>query len=99
MFDNNGNYLAEEHWLGDSNSSAVQSLDVARFVSNLEQSNPAPSAATQYFVRFRIDPYGQTGAGFTFTEMDAVAVPEPATGLLLLGALPFLWAFRRGRNS
>ena len=99
LFNSSGGYLAESHWLGDNNSSAVQTLDVAQFVSDLSQSNPALDAATQYYVRFRIDPFGQAGAGFSFTEISAVPVPEPATGLLLLGALPLLWAARRARRS
>jgi hypothetical protein len=93
LFNSSGGYLAEKQWLGDNNSSAVQTLDVAQFVSNLVPSNPSLSAATEYWVRFRVDPYGQAGAGFTYTELSAV--PEPTTGLFLLTGLPLLWLARR----
>ncbi len=95
LFNATGSYLAESHWLGDNNSTAVQTLDVAQFAANLAQSNPALAAATQYELRFRVDPYGSAGAGFSFDQITATSVPEPATGLLLLGGFPALWAVRR----
>jgi hypothetical protein len=94
LFNSSGGYLAEKQWLGDNNSSAAQTVNVAQFASDL-----GVSGAAQYWVRFRVDPFGQAGAGFTFTEMDAVAVPEPTSGLLFLGALPLLWAARKANRS
>ncbi len=97
LFNSSGGYLAESQWLGDNNSTSVQTLDVAQFAANLAQSNPALANATEYWVRFRVDPWGSAGAGFTFTELSAV--PEPATGLLFLAGLPLLWIARRAKKS
>ncbi len=97
LFDSSGTYLSESQWLGDNNSSAVQTLDVAQFAANLAQSNPALANATEYWVRFRIDPWGQAGAGFTYTEL--TAVPEPGTALLVLAGLPLLWMARRAKQA
>ncbi len=82
FFDAADQYLSENVWVNDTNSLAVQELaDVQALAGN-------PSA-TSYVLRFRIQPWGQAGAAFTFDQIEAV--PEPASlSLLAMGSLMVL---------
>jgi hypothetical protein len=93
FFNATGNFLGEKTWLGDTNTTQPQTLDVQQ----LAITDGLPTAA-QYFLRLRMDPFNTAGAGFTYTEIDTAAavVPEPAS-LSLIGAAGMLLAARRRR--
>jgi PEP-CTERM motif-containing protein len=82
FFDGADQYITESVWVNDTNSLAVQELsDIAGFAAN-------PSAAS-FVLRFRIQPWGQAGAAFTFDQIEVV--PEPASmALMAMGGLMIL---------
>lgn len=90
FFDGSDSFISEQAWIGDTNSVAVQSLDVENWVST-------PVGAEQYFLRFRILPFTSTDGGFTFTQMAAVPEPTVASFLLAGGLLTLMR--RRHRKS
>ncbi len=95
LFDSAGNYLTEKNWLGDGQYTTPQSVDVEQFAID----NGYGATAAQYWLHIRVDPYGQAPADYTLSQISAVAVPEPATGLLLLAGLPILWIARRNKQQ
>ncbi len=63
VFDTSDQFLAEMVWIGDTDSTTIQEMpDVAAFVDN-------PSAAS-FVLRFRIQPYDQANAAFTFDQIE-----------------------------
>ena len=86
LFDSGGNFLGEKPWLGDTNTTAPQTLNIPDFATS-----KGVSGAAQYYLRLRMDPFNNAGSGFTFTEIDTTAIPEPASvGLIGAGALALL---------
>ena len=63
FFDAADQFLSENVWISDTNSTAVQELpDIVAFAAN-------PSA-TSFVLRFRIQPFDQAGSAFTFDQIE-----------------------------
>jgi hypothetical protein len=78
LFFSNTTFVSENTLIPDTNSTAVQRHDIASFAQLLNIN------ATEYFVRFRIGPVGDSNPGFRFTEI--AAIPEPSALVLLLSS-------------
>ncbi len=79
FFDAADQYLSEQVWITDTNDTAMQQL------SDIQALAGDPNAAS-FVLRFRIQPWGQAGAAFTFDQIEVV--PEPASlALLTIGGL------------
>lgn len=91
FFDNTDTFISEVGWLADSQDTSTQTIpDLSAFAA----ANSVVDADS-WFLRFRIQPFDQTGAAFQFTQIQAV--PEPASWSL--GALALIALLRRRRRS
>jgi hypothetical protein len=87
LWDSSYNFLGEPSMQGDTQATGLQTYTVPTTVNGTN--------VFIYEVRFRMDPFGSSSAGFTFNSIEAI--PEPATwAVLLVGTLPF---FFRRRDS
>ncbi len=94
LFFSNATFVAEQNWISDTNLSDVRATNIAAFA---DSAGVGAANVTDYYVRFRIQPFDQQDVGFTFTTISAV--PEPGLGILFLLGGSLLMARRQRRPA